>query len=78
MVVVHSAPTADDVIFGAELRELGRQGRIRLIELHTDIDGMLDVARLGDLVLDFAERQTWACGPAGLLDALERRWAATA
>jgi ferredoxin-NADP reductase len=76
VVVVHSAPTADDVIFGAELRELGLQGRIRLIELHTDVDGMLDVARLGDLVEDFTERQTWACGPAGLLDAVEQRWAA--
>jgi stearoyl-CoA 9-desaturase NADPH oxidoreductase len=76
VVVVHSAPTADDVIFGAELRELGLAGRIRLIELHTDIDGMLDVARLGDLVEDFTERQTWACGPAGLLDAVEQRWAA--
>ena len=76
VVVVHSAPTADDVIFGAELRLLADQSRIRLIELHTDIDGMLDVARLGDLVEDFTERETWACGPAGLLDAVEQRWAA--
>ena len=33
VVLVHSAPTADDVIFGAELRELARTGRIRLVEL---------------------------------------------
>ena len=76
VVVVHSAPTADDVIFGAELRVLANRGRIRLVEMHTDTDGMLDVGRLGDLVEDFAERQTWACGPAGLLDALEQRFAA--
>lgn len=74
IVVVHSAPTPDDVIFGWELRMLAREGRIRLVEKHTDTDGMLDVARLDDLVPDFASRQTWACGPAGLLDALERRW----
>lgn len=74
IVVVHSAPSADDVIFGWELRMLAREGRIRLVERHTDTDGMLDVARLADLVPDFAGRETWACGPAGLLDAIERRW----
>jgi ferredoxin len=75
IVVVHSAPTADDVIFGGELRQLARAGRIRLVEKHTDTDGMLDVAELDELIPDFAERQTWACGPAGMLDALEGRWA---
>jgi stearoyl-CoA 9-desaturase NADPH oxidoreductase len=74
IVVVHSAPTPDDVIFGDELRMLARQGRIRLVEKHTDIEGMLDVTRLDDIVDDIAERQTWACGPLGLLDSLERRW----
>ena len=32
---------------------------------------MLDVADLADLVPDLAERTTFACGPAGLLEALE-------
>jgi ferredoxin len=76
IIVVHSAPTADDVIFGGELRMLARQGRIRLVEKHTDTDGMLDVATLDELVDDLAERQTWACGPAGMLDALETRFEA--
>lgn len=74
VVVVHSAPTAADVIFGGELRSLARRGRIRLVERHTDIDGMLDVAELDDLVPDWRERQTWACGPTGLLDAIDARW----
>lgn len=74
IVVVHSAPTADDVIFGAELRLMASQGRIRLVERHTENAGMLDVNRLDDIVDDLAERQTWACGPAGLLDALEQRF----
>jgi len=74
VVVVHSAPTADDVVFGGELRMMANQGRIRLVEQHTDVDGMLDVADLGHLVDDLAERQTWACGPAGMLDALQARW----
>jgi stearoyl-CoA 9-desaturase NADPH oxidoreductase len=74
VVVVHSAPTPDDVIFGAELRVLASQGRIRLIEKHTDTDGMLSTSELDALVDDLAERETWACGPTGMLDALEQHW----
>jgi len=74
VVVVHSAPTPEDVIFSQELRAMARAGRITLVEKHTDSDGMLDVARIGDIVADFADRQTWACGPAGMLDALESLW----
>lgn len=76
IVVVHSAPSADDVIFGGELRMLARRGRIRLTEIHTASDGMLDTTTLDTLVDDIAERQTWACGPAGFLDSLENHWAA--
>jgi stearoyl-CoA 9-desaturase NADPH oxidoreductase len=76
VLVVHSAPTAVDVIFGFELRMLASDGRIRLVEKHTDTEGMLDVDQLHELVDDLAERHTWACGPAGLLDALESRWEA--
>ncbi|RBY80912.1 ferredoxin reductase [Geodermatophilus sp. TF02-6] len=75
-VVVHSAPTADDVVFGSELRVLAADGRIRLVEQHTDTAGLLDPAGLAALVPDLAERATWACGPVGLLEALEEHWAA--
>jgi ferredoxin-NADP reductase len=71
VVVLHSAPTKDDVIFGAELRWLAATDKVRLVELHTDTDGMLDADRLVELVPDLAERATYACGPAGMLDALE-------
>ena len=76
VVVVHSAPTAEDVIFGAELRELARTGQIRLVERHTGTAGLLDAAALAELVPDLAERSTWACGPVGLLEALEEHWVA--
>ena len=76
IVVVHSAPTAAAVIFGGELRMLATRGRIRLVEIHTDTDGMLDPGSLEDLVADLGERHTWACGPSGLLDGLESHWAA--
>jgi len=74
-VLVHSAPTADDVVFGAELRQLAAEGRIRLIEQHTDSAGMLDARSIAELVPDLHERSTWACGPVGMLEALEEHWA---
>jgi ferredoxin-NADP reductase len=74
VVLLHSAPTRDDVIFGAELRAMAADGRLTLIERHTDVDGMVAVDELADLVPDFAERSTWVCGPTGMLDALEAHW----
>jgi ferredoxin-NADP reductase len=75
VVMVHSAPRKEDVIFRNDLHDLVADEKLRLVELHTDTDGMLDVARLEELVPDWAERETWACGPAGLLDAAEEHWA---
>ena len=75
-VLVHSSPTADDVVFGEELRRMAAEGRIRLIEQHTDTAGMLDARSIAELVPDLHERATWACGPVGMLEALEEHWAA--
>lgn len=71
IVLLHSALSRAEVIFGQELRQYAAEGRLRLVELHTDVDGMLDVADLDAIVADLAERTTYACGPVGLLDALE-------
>jgi ferredoxin-NADP reductase len=76
VVLVHSERNEADVIFGAELRALAARGRLRLVEQHTDQAGRLDVAELAALVPDLAARETWACGPSGLLDAVEEHWAA--
>jgi ferredoxin-NADP reductase len=76
VVLVHSAPTADDMVFGTDLRALAAEGRIRLIERHTDVDGMLDAPAIAALVPDLHERATWACGPVGMLEALEEHWGA--
>jgi stearoyl-CoA 9-desaturase NADPH oxidoreductase len=76
VVVVHSAPTPADVIFADELRNLAARGLIRLVIRHTDAEGMLDPAGLTRLVPDLAERETWARGPVGLLDAMEQQWVA--
>jgi ferredoxin-NADP reductase len=78
VVVVHCAPTAADVIFGEELRALAARGRIRLVEIHTRTTGRLDIAGIENLVGDFTDRLTWACGPADLLDDIENHWATSA
>lgn len=71
IVLIHSALSRAEVIFAEEIRGYAARGLIRLVELHTDTDGLLDVDSLDELVPDLAERPTYACGPAGLLDALE-------
>ncbi|MFP3119943.1 ferredoxin reductase [Streptomyces koyangensis] len=73
-VMIHCAPQPQDVIFRSELHGLAAAGKLRLIEVHTATDGMLDISRLDELVPDWAERETWACGPTGLLDAADVHW----
>jgi ferredoxin-NADP reductase len=75
VVVVHSAPTADAVVFGAELRALAARQHVRLIERHTRTDGRIKAADLAELVPDLFERHTWACGPNEMLDDLTTHWA---
>jgi stearoyl-CoA 9-desaturase NADPH oxidoreductase len=78
VVLVHSAPTPEGVIFGAELRELAaRFPGLRLYERHTRAGGAagrLTVAQLPDLCPDWAERHVWACGPTRMLDDAEAHW----
>ena len=76
IVLLHSALTRAEVIFGDELRQYAAAGRLRLVEIHTDTHGMLDVADLATIVPDLDERLSYGCGPAGMLDALEEHHAA--
>jgi stearoyl-CoA 9-desaturase NADPH oxidoreductase len=72
---LHIAPSPEDTIFGPELRGLARaHHRFRLREHHDDRNGRWEVAELDRRVPDWRARQTWACGPAGLLDALTERF----
>ena len=75
IVHLHSAPTESDVMFASELADLERSHdgyRLRLRSTRTE--GRLDLARLDDEVPDWRERQTWACGPEGMLNDAERVW----
>jgi ferredoxin-NADP reductase len=71
IVVVHIAPTQPDSIFRSNLQALDAAGAIRLVARYDDVHGVLDVNALGQLVPDLAKRATYACGPSGLLDALD-------
>jgi ferredoxin-NADP reductase len=77
IVHLHSAPTIADALFNAELSELERtHPGYRLLTRATRVQGRLDLNRIGDEVPDWRDRQTWACGPDGLLDEAEKLWAA--
>ena len=71
VTVVHVAPSRPDSIFARDLEALAASGAIRLVSRYDDVHGVLDVEELPALVPDIAERRTFACGPAGLLAALE-------
>lgn len=86
VVLLHAARSRADVIFGAELRELAaRSTRLSLHERYTrsgpnadaPADGGRERPRLAELLAvcpDWAERETWACGPTGLLAEAETLW----
>ncbi len=71
IVVVHVAPTEPDSIFLSNLKELNAVGAITLVPRYDDVHGVLQIDDLQGLVPDLADRITYACGPAGLLDALQ-------
>jgi ferredoxin-NADP reductase len=74
---VHSVPTDSDVMFGAELAALAaNQPGYRLRLRATRTQGRLDLARLDHEVPDWRDRQTWACGPEGMLVQAEKVWSA--
>ncbi|SOJ53814.1 NADPH oxidoreductase [Mycobacterium simulans] len=72
---LHSAPTESDVMFRAELAALAEDHPgYRLSVRQTRVEGRLDLSRLDWAVPDWCERQTWACGPEGLLNQAEKVW----
>ncbi len=76
---VHSAPTGSDVMFGTELTALAAvHPGYRLQVRETRRQGRLDLTRLDEEVPDWRERQTWACGPEGMLAQAEKVWSAAA
>lgn len=75
-VVLHySSTTPERMIFRDELLALHeKHPSFVLHERHTDTEGVLELDSLDELVPDWRERETWACGPAPMLDAIEEHW----
>ncbi len=71
IVVVHLNVAEDTSIFRSELLAGHQRGEYSLIERFDEQHGLFEVADLAGLVPDLAERATYACGPGGLLDALQ-------
>ena len=74
--LVHTAPRASDVMFGPELRALAESTNLQVLEHFTTEHGRFDPASLTQIAPDFAQCQTWACGPPGFLEQLEMYWRA--
>jgi ferredoxin-NADP reductase len=71
-VLLHSARTPDDVIFGDDLRGLAeRHERFKLHEQHTGEQGRMGPEDLDKLCPDWKERETFISGPSEMLDAFE-------
>lgn len=77
VVLAYSSPTKDRMIFRDELVALGeKHPGLVLHEQHTDSDGMLEMKDLDRVCPDWKDRETYACGPAPMLDACEEHWEA--
>lgn len=80
VVFVHCARSQSDVAFLEELGDLAeRHAGLRVIMRLDDAGeapGPLSTGELLRLVPDLAARQTWLCGPAGMMDALAPAWSA--
>ncbi|WP_405734142.1 ferredoxin reductase [Streptomyces sp. NBC_00028] len=77
VVLLHSAPDPEQCLFRAELSELAaRSPWLRFRLTYTRADGRLTPERIAALCPDWRRREAWVCGPAGLLEAAERQWAA--
>jgi ferredoxin-NADP reductase len=77
VIHLHSAPTAADTMFGAELEQLARDHAGYQLRLRsTRSQGRLDLGLLDAEVPDWRERQTWVCGPETMLKAADRAWSA--
>ncbi|MFF4268634.1 ferredoxin reductase [Streptomyces sp. NPDC001536] len=77
VVLLHSAPGPDEFLFRSELAVLAAQSPWLTVHArYTRTAGRLVPEHIGVLCPDWYDRETWACGPDGLLDALEGHWAA--
>jgi stearoyl-CoA 9-desaturase NADPH oxidoreductase len=74
-VHLHSARTADEFIFGEQLRKLAERNEgFRLHEQLTGEHGRIGPDDLDDLVSDWRDREAFLSGPGDMLDAMSEHW----
>ena len=77
VVLLHSARTREEVIFGDELRTLAdKHDGFTLHERHTKDSGRMEPADLDRLCQDWRDRDAYVSGPGEMLDALDEHWEA--
>jgi len=75
VVLLHSSRTTEDVIFGAELRDLAdRFEGFTLHEQLTQEMGRMGPGDLDGLCSDWRDREVFISGPAAMLDAMDETW----
>src|SRR4051794_39593610 len=72
VVLAHSAPNKNDVIFRDELQQLDEKHQtVKLHLQYSETDGHFELSQLDEVCPDWRERQGWAGGPEALLDNAE-------
>ncbi len=85
IVVIHSAPSPEAMIFGDALEQMAqRHAGLSLHRFYTqhtgeskhdgEHRGRFVLAKLSRLCADWQDRQVWACGPDALLQSLEQQF----
>ncbi len=75
VVVLHSARTREEVIFGEDLRKLdSNHSGFRLHEQLTADMGRLTPEKLEELCPDWRDRESFISGPGEMLDAMAEHW----
>jgi stearoyl-CoA 9-desaturase NADPH oxidoreductase len=76
LVSLHVCRTRQDEIFGTELRRLASEWpALELKIVHDSETGYLDAGKLKRLVPDYAQRQTYLCGPPPFMQMVRELWA---
>ncbi|WP_022976239.1 ferredoxin reductase [Nevskia ramosa] len=79
---LHYSNAAKDQIYAAELAEIAaKHPNVQLLRGYVEADqggelsGLFGRAHLNDAVPDYAEAQTFLCGPPGMMKAVQKLWA---
>lgn len=74
---IHSARTTSEAIFAEDLAALADQhDGYRLTQRETSTEGRLKPEALDEVCPDWRDRQTYACGPGAMLDAIQEHFQA--